>query len=138
MQFISDALKSATEMVKQVRVSSVLNPILWVLPVPTIGLVLVSFTGNIMVQYFLMLIIGVPTAVLLLTFLGILAFGDKSLLRSEDYVISMKTLELIGDQKHTYKEIKNSPEQNNPTLSDPKNAEIPEPKKIEQIEQEKQ
>ena len=39
-------IKSATEMVKKVRVSSVLSSLLWILPFTIAGLVVVSFTNK--------------------------------------------------------------------------------------------
>lgn len=122
-----DPIKSATDMVKQIRVSTVLSSILWILPFLIAALVVVSFTANLTVQYFLMYAVGILIVVFILSFLGILLFGDPKLLQSEDHIYRMKTLEVLGDQSNVVKDLVNSVVQNNPALPDPKNAVIPAP-----------
>ena len=124
-------IKSATEMVKKVRVSSVLSSLLWILPFTIAGLVVVSFTNNFLVQYFLMFVVGAIVIVFLFSFLGILIFGDKKLLQSEDHIFMMRALEVLGDQSHTYKDIKSNTLENNPSLPKPENSDSLVMEKIE-------
>lgn len=106
-------------MVKKVRVSTVLSSLLWILPFLFAGLVVVSFTNNTIVQHFFMWTIGATLGVFLLSFLGILIFGDKKDLQSEDHIFLMRALEVLGDQQHTYKDFKSSKLENNPSLPKP-------------------
>lgn len=115
-------IKSATEMVKKVRVSSVLSSLLWILPFLFSGLVVVSFTDNVVVQYFFMWTVGSTLVVFLLSFLGILIFGDKKDLQSENHIFMMRALEVLGDERHTYKDFKSSKLENNPSLSRPEES----------------
>ena len=114
-----DPIKSATEMVKKVRVSSVLSSLLWILPFLIAGLVVVSFTDNFTTQYFFMGAIGLTLLVFLLSFLGILIFGDKKLLQSEDHIYRMKALEFLGDQKNNAEDLRFALVENNPNLPKP-------------------
>ena len=120
-----DPIKSATEMVKQVRVSTVLSSLLWVLPFLFAALVVVSFTGNTTVQTFFMWTVGITLGIFLLSFLGILLFGDHKSLQSEDHIFRMKALELLGDQTHSYQDFKSTPLENNPVLPKPENIVTP-------------
>lgn len=117
-----DPIKSATEMVKKVRVSTVLSSLLWILPFLFSGLVVVSFSANVVVQQFFMWAIGSTLGVFLLSFLGILIFGDKKDLQSENHIFMMRALEVLGDQQHTYKDFKSSTLENNPGLPKPENS----------------
>lgn len=126
-----DPIKSATEMVKKVHVSNVLSSLLWILPFPFAGLVVVSFTDNTIVQHFFMWAIGSTLGVFLLSFLGILIFGDKKDLQSEDHIFKMRALEVLGDQQYTYKDFKSSKLENNPSLPKP---EISDSLSIDKIE----
>lgn len=119
---IYEPFKTATEMARQVRVSTVLNSLLWILPFLLIALVVVSFAGNVVVQKFLMYLIAAVVAVFLLSFIGILIFGDSNLLRSEKHVFNMRMLDMLGDQSRTFEDFKNSLQQTNPAQPDPKDA----------------
>ncbi|MFA6076558.1 MAG: hypothetical protein WC735_00610 [Candidatus Paceibacterota bacterium] len=131
-----DPIKSATEMVKKVRVSTVLSSLLWILPFLFAGLVVVSFTDNITVQIFFMWAIGFTLAVFLLSFIGILIWGDKKFLQSEHHIFMMRALEVLGDQQHTYKDFKSSTLENNPSLPKPETADSLSIDKIEKQEHE--
>lgn len=118
-------------MVRKVRVSTVLSSLLWILPFLVAGLVVVSFTDNTIVQYFFMWAIGATLGVFLISFLGILIFGDKKDLQSEDHIFMMRALEVLGDQQHTYKDFKSSKLENNPSLPKP---ETPDSLLVDKIE----
>jgi len=126
-----DPIKSATEMVKKVRVSTVLSSLLWILPFLFAGLVVVSFTDNTTVQNFFMWAIGATLGIFLLSFVGILIFGDKKDLQSENHIFMMRALEVLGDQQHTYKDFRSSKLENNPGLPKP---EISDSLSIDKIE----
>lgn len=123
-----DPIKSATEMVKHIRISSVFGSIMFIMPFLLGSLIVVSFSHNATVETFLMWMIGVLFAVFILAFLGILLFGDHKELQSEDQIYRMKALEIIGDQAHKLVEERDYPEGNNPKLPDPKNSKVPKPK----------
>lgn len=132
-----DAFKSAADMSEQVRLGSILNSLLWVLPALILGLVIVSFTQNTLVQTFLMWAIGIDIFFILAVFAFVLLLGVfknpalLNLLRSEDYSLKMKYLETLGDQTHSYKEVETSVVENNPELPNPSSAPVPTPKQIE-------
>lgn len=121
-------IKSAVEMLRQIRVSTVLNSLLWAFGSLLLALVITSFTDNILIQKYLMWATGVVLTIFLLCFIGILLTGNFNLLRSERHILNMKILELLGDQSHTFKDFKNSPEQTNPAQPNPENITIPDPK----------
>jgi len=120
-----DYFKSASDMSSQIRVSSILNPLLWMLPALIFGLVLVGFGGSILVQWFFIIMVSVVIFCILIVFLFVLFYGVfknpniLTLLRSEDYSVKMKYLEQIGDHKHTFLEVENSTPQNNPEFPNP-------------------
>lgn len=124
-----DYFKSASDMSGQIRVSSILNPLLWMLPALVVGLVLVSFGESALVQWFFIIAISSDVLCILSVFLFVLLYGVLknpsilTLLRSEDYSVKMKYLETLGDQKHTFHEVKNSTPQNNPEFPSPSSAE---------------
>ena len=126
-----DPIKSATEMVRKIRVSTVLSSLLWILPFLFAGLVVVSFTGNMIVQYFFMWAIGLTLGVFLLSFLGILIWGDRKDLQSEDHIFMMRALEVLGDQQHIYKDVKSSKLENNPNLPKPETSKSLSMEKVE-------
>ncbi|MEK7095096.1 MAG: hypothetical protein AAB917_00365 [Patescibacteria group bacterium] len=128
-----DPIKSASEMVKQIRISSVFSSILFIAPYLLGTFILIVLTGNMTAIIFLMFIIGALFLVFILTFLGILLFGDHKDLQSEDQIYRMKALEVIGDQGHTFTEIQKIVSENNPALASPKKTETPEipPKSLE-------
>jgi len=115
-----DPIKSATEMVKHIRISSVFGSIMFIMPFLLGSLTVVSFSHNVVIEIFLMSIIGVIFLVFIFTFMGIFIFGDHKELQSEDHVYRMKALEILGDQTHT--------EGNNPKLPNPKESKTPKPK----------
>jgi len=114
--------KSATEMGRQLRIPSVLSPLLWVLPFFVSAFVVVSFTDNILAQDFLMWSIIAILIVFLLSYIGILSFGNPKLLRSEHHFETMKFIETLGDEKHTMQVIDSSLVANNPDIPNPQNA----------------
>ena len=120
-----DPIKSATEMVRHVRVSSVLGSILFTIPFLLGSLVVVAFSSNTAIQIFLMCTIGILYLVFILCFLGILFFGNHNELKSEDHNFRMRALEVLGDQNHILEDSSNALEDTNPTLPDPKNSQIP-------------
>ena len=122
-----DPIKSATEMVKGIRVSSVLGSILYIIPFTLAALVVVSFSSNIIIQTFLMWALGALIGLFVFCFLGILLFGDHKELQSEDHTFRMKALEVLGDQDHQITDLATSSAKNNPQLPSPKEADIPEP-----------
>ena len=122
-----DPIKSATEMVKHIRVSSVFGSIMFIMPFLLGSLLVVSFSHNVVVEIFLMFIIGILFLVFILSFLGILLFGDHKELQSEDHIFRMKALEVLGDQSHEFIDHHSSIKRNNPALPDPKNSKIPKP-----------
>jgi len=127
----SDPIKSATEMARQIRVRNILNPLLWALPFLVAALVVVTiFSDNSTIQSFFMIAIGAEMIVILLTFIAVMLFGDPKLLQSEDHTFNMKALEVLGDQKHNFVDVKDSPIVNNPAEADPKNVEIPPPREL--------
>ena len=124
-----EPIKSASDVMKKIRISSVLSSLLWTLPFLVSALVVTSFTNNITVQTFFMYTTGAVVLVILCSFIGILLFGDKKLLQSEEHTYRMKVLEFLGDQTHTLENFTTSTAENNPTLPNPATAEVlPEPK----------
>lgn len=121
----TNPLKYATDMARQIHVSSALNPLLWMLPLLIIGLLIASFSGNIEVIHFFIWAISVVIFVILVCYVGILLFGNTNLLRSEKHAYRMKRLEIIGDEKHELKTIINQPQITNPSESDPSLVEMP-------------
>ena len=128
-----DPLKSATEMGRQIHVSSVLNSILWPLPYSLSAFVLVSFTDNFFAQIFLMFINGGLLLSVIFCYI-LMLFRDPNLLRSEKHIFLMKALEMLGDQDNTVKELVDSEARNNPDIQDPKNVKTPEFEEIKNLE----
>lgn len=117
---VFDPIKSAAEMVKWIRLSSIFGSFLFILPYLLGAFVLIAFSDNTIAQIFLMVIIGVLFAVFIVIYLVIFFYGDHKELQSEDQIYRMKALEVIGDQGHTLNELKNIENENNPALPDPK------------------
>lgn len=115
-----DPIKSATEMVKGIRVSSVLGSILFILPFAMGALVIVSFGNNKIIQAFFMWVVGALVVLFILCYIGILLFGNHKDLQSEDHIFCMKALEVLGDQKHQFKDLEMVPAENNPQFPNPK------------------
>jgi hypothetical protein len=130
-----DPLQSASEMVKRMRTNTILGPILFILPFSMAALVVVGFTDNDLVQMVFIIINALLVVVLVLSFLGILIFGDKKLLCSEEHVETMRALEILGSQKHEFQTIEVLPAENNPELPDPTASGIPNPKDIKKLEE---
>jgi len=122
-----DPIKSATEMVKHIRISSVFGSIMFIMPFLLGSLTVVSFSHNVVIEIFLMSIIGVIFLVFIFTFMGIFIFGDHKELQSEDHVYRMKALEILGDQTHRFTD-HDYTEGNNPKLPNPKESKTPKPK----------
>src|ERR1700722_16299350 len=105
---LDSLMKSATDLAEQVKISTVLNCLLWAFAPLLIALVIVSFNTNRAVQEFLMWAIAADLAAILLSFVGILTIGMfrkpelLNLLRSEEHTYRMKVLETLGDQKHVF------------------------------------
>lgn len=114
-----NAFKSATEMGRNLRISSVLSPLLWLLPFLTVALVVVSFGDNTSVQNFFMWAIVAILAIFLLSYTGILLFSDPKLLRSERHFENMRYIETLGDQSHVINVNDTLPIENNPALPNP-------------------
>ena len=122
-----DPMKSATELVKGIRVSSVLGSLVFIIPFFLACLVVVSFGHNVMVQMFLMWMVGSLLFFFMLCYGGILIFGNHKELQSEDHTYRMKALEVFGDQNHKIIDVNESLAENNPELPSPKGVKIPEP-----------
>lgn len=75
--------------------------------------------------------IGVTLVIFLLSFTGILIFGDKKDLQSENHIFMMRALEVLGDQQHRFKDFRSSKLENNPGLPKP---EISDSLSIDKIE----
>lgn len=126
-----DPIKSATEMVKKVRVSTVLSSLLWVLPFLIAGLIVVSFTSNLLIQKFFMWLIGIDFGSIVLSYFGVLLFGDKKYLQSEEHIFMMRALEVLGDQQHIFKDFKSAELGNNPSFPKPEVSDLLSVDKIE-------
>ena len=134
MKNFDSPIKSAVEMLKQVRVSTVLNSLLWLVFVLLLALVFTSFGENASVQIFLMVMVSITITVIIVSFIGILLTKNFNLLRSEKHVFNMKALEILGDQDYTVKNLVDSSGGNNPTLPSPKGIAIPDQKEIRKKE----
>lgn len=130
-----NSIKSAADMARQVKVSSVLNSLLWTLPLQIVGLIIVSFANNLSVEHFFMWTVGLSLFVIFISFLGILIFGDANLLRSENHVFRMKALEMLGDESHEFQDFKELVATNNPDMPDPAESAPPEVKRIQKGDQ---
>jgi hypothetical protein len=128
-----DPIKSATDMVKGMKVSSVLGSILYMTPYTLGSLILVSFSSNTIIQTFLMFIVASLILLFIISFLGILIFGDHKELQSEEHTYKMKALEILGDQNH---KVTNSTSlsENNPELPVPEDIIMPKPSELKSIE----
>jgi len=123
---IPNPLQSATEMVKRIRVSSILAPVLWILPYSMAALMFIAvFSDDVLVKWVFVIINSSLFIVLVASFIGILLFGDKKLLCSEEHIEQMRALEILGDQKNTLNVNDNIPAKTNPELPNPKNTDIP-------------
>ncbi len=106
-------------MVKHIRVSSVLGSLTFILPFLFGALVIVSLFDNNSVQIFFMVATGVVLGVYILSFIGIMIFGDHKELQSEEHLFRMKALEIIGDQKQVVEDIKKINLETNPAIPKP-------------------
>lgn len=122
-----DPIKSATEMAKGIRVSSVLGSILYITPFTLAALVVVSFGGNTIIQTFLMWVVGALFILFILCYLGILFFGNHKELQSEEHTFLMKALEILGDQSHQFKDWEKAQAENNSQFPNPRDVSIPKP-----------
>jgi hypothetical protein len=116
----NDPIQTAAEMVKRVRINTVHKSLLWIMPFLLASLIVVSFGNNIPVQHFIMYLTGADVGIFLISFVCILIWGDKKLLHSEEHTFMMRALDILGDQKNTYKNIESLISENNPDQADPK------------------
>jgi hypothetical protein len=118
-------MKSATEMVKNVRVSSVLGSVIFLIPWSMAALVVSGIAHNEFLEIFFGFVVGILLLVFIPSFVGILLFGDKNDLKSEDYSLKMRALELLGDQNADYKDSLDIIPENNPELPSPTKTKVP-------------
>ena len=133
-------LESAAVISRQVSIKSIFNSLLWILPLPILAVLFLSFTpGAKIVLYFFMVIVALVVLVVVTFFIIILTLGLRGkpelfkLLRSEGHIEKMATIEKLGDQKSIFLDTANSEDETNPGQPNPSTILIPNPKDIPQI-----